>query len=316
MRLCSLLTSVLVLPVTGAMATDYPLILTDARPAEVIIERQPEKIITLGALPTDVLVALGHNPIGVTTYGGEKPRYLADKLQAATDVGDLTSPNLELMASLEPDLVAGLLRYNAPFADEISVFANFIAADFGDSAVSDKSIALLAEAYGAGEKAVALNSAFAQLRADLRVEPQGDAPTFLFIWHYFDTMYAHQNNLMAAEILSGLGAENLVGFNPSAETADQAVKVVEAEDLLLMDPDVLLVFTSHGDTVKHNRVFDQLTAVKTGRAHMVGFQYSQPGGPIARELVLREGAHLLFPDRHARPDGPDGAMARPIEFAK
>ncbi|MEM9632221.1 MAG: ABC transporter substrate-binding protein [Pseudomonadota bacterium] len=299
----------------GAYAEEFPVTVTDARAAQVTIDQEPQRVVALGAFASDVLTALGKEPVGITTYEGERPVYLGKDLGPATDLGDLTAPNLELMATLNPDLVVGMLRYNGPYEEEITEIADFLAFDIGGIDVSDKNIISLGTALGQSEKALKLNETFAGLRANFEEQTGKQDVSYLFIWNFYDSMYAYQDNLMSAELLSGLGATNLAGFNEDAETPDQAVKVLEVEDLLALDPDVLLMFSSHGSTIKGSAALKRLKAVKEGRAFSVGFQYSQPDGPIAREMVLREAASLLFPGLFQAPALPENARATVLKFA-
>lgn len=45
-----------------------------------------------------------------------------------------------------------------------------------------------------------------------------------------------------------------------------------------------------------NPIWSQLSAVKNNRVFYVGDQWVETNGPIAREIVLREAAHYLYPD--------------------
>ncbi|MEM8957567.1 MAG: ABC transporter substrate-binding protein [Pseudomonadota bacterium] len=294
----------------------FPVSIDDARAADVIIETKPERIVALSNFGADMMVALGLTPIGITTYEGKRPVYLGPSLDGAADLGDLTAPNLEILASLAPDLTIGMLHYNGPFEKEISEIGGFLAFDAGDLATSDENVTQLGRALGASEVAAEMNAAFAELRRSIRERAPQDGPEYLFLWHYYDTFYAYQDNLLTTELISSMGAENLAGYNDSVETAEQAFMPLDPEELLKFDPEVLFVFTSHGGPVKANPVFDRMAAVQNGKAFSMGYQYSQPSGPIAREMILLEAAHLLYPDLFDAPEMPDGARARPLVFAE
>ena len=47
---------------------------------------------------------------------------------------------------------------------------------------------------------------------------------------------------------------------------------------------------------ENNPIWQQLAAVKNNRVYYAGDQWAEADGPIAREILLREGAHLLYPD--------------------
>ncbi len=296
----------------------FPLEVSDDRDGSFTIEKQPERVIALSNFAADLMVALGKEPLAVTTYEGKRPVYLGGSIDKALDLGDITAPNLELMAKLKPDLTVGLLRYNGPFEKQITAMGHFLAYHTADVEKSRQNVANLGTALGHAEETEALNRNFDRLRAEYaaKAKAHGKAPSYLFIWSFHDTFYAFQDNLMSAELLSDLGARNLVGHNDKVRLAEEAFKILDPEQLLALNPDYLLVFASHGGPIKANPIYQRLDAVKNGRAYSVGYQYSQPSGPIARELVIREGAHLLFPDLFKAPEMPDAARAKQLVFAE
>jgi iron complex transport system substrate-binding protein len=75
------------------------------------LEAQPENVITLGFSPTDVVVGLGVIPVGAFTNSERDPFGTHTPLTAFEDqipsIG-IFEINLELIASLQPDLIVGL----------------------------------------------------------------------------------------------------------------------------------------------------------------------------------------------------------------
>jgi iron complex transport system substrate-binding protein len=153
---------------------------------------------------------------------------------------------------------------------------------------------------GEPDKGRELNNAFRALVAEYEAKSPG-GKSALFVWAYYDTLYGYQTNQLPAELLPNLKVTNALG---RAEVADpsQAFVPIEAEDLLKLDPDVLFIYVSHGEQGKANPVYAQLRSVKEGHAYFVGAHYSQPTGPLARELVFREMAHLIYPDTFSAPE--------------
>lgn len=305
----------LTLTAGAALAQDFPVTVTDDRPAEVTFDSAPMRLITLANFATDMAARLGIETLGVTTYEGERPIYLGDAADIGEDLGDLTGPNLELMATLDPDLTIGMLRYNGPYEEDIEAFGKFLAYDSNTIADSLRIVSAMGKVLGHADEAEEMNASYMALLEEITAKAPQESPSYLFIWDFYDTMYAYQDNLMPAEVLSRIGATNLAG---SADIDDphEAFVILEPEDLLNLDPDVLFVFASHGSPVKHSPLYDRLSAVQNGRAWRVGYQFSQSAGPIAREMVVREAAHLLYPNTFPAPDMLDAARATPLEFAR
>lgn len=85
-----------------ALATDYPLTITDDLGREVVLEAEPERIITMLPSHTATLCALGVcDSIVATDKFSNYPAEVVD----LPKLGGLFEPNIEKMVVLEPDLV-------------------------------------------------------------------------------------------------------------------------------------------------------------------------------------------------------------------
>lgn len=300
-----------------AVADPYPITYTDERGETITLTQPPKKIAALIASSADMLAALGRHVDGTTTYGGAMPVYLGHAVDGTTDLGDLTAPNLELMATQGYDLILGMTRYNAPFSEDLSKIGNFAtltANTLDDSYSNVTDYGLLLDAK---DEAARMNADFAALLADIAGQAPDTAPSVVFMWNFYDTLYGYKSNIMPADLIDRIGATNPLGRVAGQVEEDTAFDILEAEDLLAHDPDVVLVFSSdQGGTVKWNPAFERLSAYKNNRFYSVGYQWSQSDGPIARDIVLREMAHLLYPDHFDAPEMVEAARATPVKFAK
>lgn len=310
---CALVAS---LTCSAALADPYPVTITDGRAKDVTLAKQPENVAALWVAAADLMVALDQPVLGVTTYDGAMPVYLGNAMDGVVDFGDITAPNLELMATSDIDLTIGMTRYNAPYSEDIEQISQFITFDGFDLTQSLNSVEQLGRALGAEKSAAEMNAGFLKLLESYAARTPKDQKQVLFIWSYQDTLYGYKENLMTAELVKKLGTINPLGREENAEASDNAFVILETEDLLALDPDIIFMFISHGGKAKFNAAYERLKAYKSNQIFSVGYQYSQPAGPIAREMVLREAAHLIYPEIFERPDMPDAARAKPVEFAK
>ncbi|SMR83533.1 iron complex transport system substrate-binding protein [Aliiroseovarius halocynthiae] len=301
---------------TTAFADSYPVTINDGRAVEVTLEQKPETVAALWAAAADLLVALDTPVLGVTTYEGKMPVYLGEKLNGALDYGDITAPNLELLSTSKPDLTIGLTRYNAPYSDEIEAIGQFLTFDGFSFEQSMASVSEMGRALGRDADVAAMNRDYIALINDYAARAPKEQKEAVFIWSFHDTLYGYRENLTTADIIKQAGTSNPLGRAEQLESADDAFVVLEAEDLLAIDPDVIFMFISHGGAAKFNAAYERLKAYKAGQIYSVGYQYSQPSGPIAREMILREVAHLVYPETFEKPDMPDTARATQVEFAK
>lgn len=299
-----------VLSATTAVAQHYPVTVTDDRGAEVMFEAAPERIASLSIFGADILAALGLREVGMVTYEGSYPSYLGDGA-GLTDYGDMTAPNLELLVQDEVDLTIGMVNYAGPFADDLEAVGKFLAYDNVTLDDSYRSVESASAALGKAAEGIASNQAFKALIADYEGKAPGGVSA-LFVWSYYDTLFGYQSNLLPSEFVPMLKAENVLGAG-EVDDPIQAFVTLEAEDLLALDPDVFFLFVSHGEEGKSNPAFAQMRSVKEGRAYLVGDHYSQPTGPIARELVFKEVAHLLYPETFPAPQLPAGSAAEPLK---
>jgi len=87
-----------------ALATSYPLVVSDDLGRTVTIPSEPQRIVVMMPSATETLCAVGacDRIVAADDYSNWPPE-VADKPKA----GGLYNPNVELIASLEPDLVIG-----------------------------------------------------------------------------------------------------------------------------------------------------------------------------------------------------------------
>ncbi|MDA5558705.1 ABC transporter substrate-binding protein [Shimia sp. MMG029] len=299
-----------------SFADNYPLTVTDGRGAEVTLTEKPNRVAALWVPAADLLVKLGQPVAGVTTYEGQMPVYLGETVSGALDLGDITSPNLELLASSDIHLTVGMTSYNAPYADQIEPVSTFLTYDSYRLNDAMEAVQSLGNALGAAEDVEKLNADFTALMADYASRAPEEAREVMLIWSYQDTLFGYQNGLTATDIIAATGATNPLGKLPEGDSPDTGFTILETEDLLAHDPDVILMFISHGGQPKYNPAYERMTAYKNGTFYSIGYQYSQPSGPIAREMVLREAGHLIYPDVFDAPELPETARAVPVVFNK
>ena len=96
------LLAVLSVLLTLALATSYPLVVTDDLGREITIPAEPQRIVVMLPSATETLCSIGAcDKIVATDDYSNWPAEAAEKPKA----GGLYNPNVELIASFEPDLV-------------------------------------------------------------------------------------------------------------------------------------------------------------------------------------------------------------------
>lgn len=98
------------------------------------VPRNPERIVTVGNFALDTLLALEVKPVGVRNPG-TSPGYLAKRIEDMEGVKGVggTEPNLETIATLEPDLILGVEAVVEEIYDQLSQIAPTVAPVFEGS---------------------------------------------------------------------------------------------------------------------------------------------------------------------------------------
>jgi len=119
----------------------------------------PQRIVVLTNEGTEALLALGIKPVGAVKSWTGDPWYshIADQMADVTVVGDESQPNMELIASLQPDLIIGNKLRQEKVYDQLNGIAPTVFSETLRGAWQTN-FALYAEAVGKkaeGEKVIA-----------------------------------------------------------------------------------------------------------------------------------------------------------------
>lgn len=272
----------------------------DDRGVDVAITGIPTRVAAISNFASDLLVALGMRPVANTYFQQViAPDYLARSLEGVPSLGQRASPNLEVLASLRPDLIVAIRRYSEPIAAKLQEIAPYVAVTTETYEESDRAIALVSDILGKKDEGERLNRSFAEKVARMAERAPGGLSA-VFLAGFGDTPTAYYvDRYLSAELLARLKATNIAGRSlPGGPFAAQ----LSLENLLAKDPDVIFMSTvSQGPPFATNPIWQRLKAVRGGRVYVVGIHWLESHGPIARELVLDEAAHGLYPDIFPKP---------------
>lgn len=101
-------------PTAAAASTAAFPVTIEHKYGSTAITAKPERIVTVGLLEQDALLALGVVPVGTTEWFGKQPGaiwpWAQDKLNGTTPevIGDGEGPNFEKIAALKPDVIIAL----------------------------------------------------------------------------------------------------------------------------------------------------------------------------------------------------------------
>ncbi len=282
----------------------FPVTLTDDEGNEVVIETEPQRIVSLTPANTEILFAIGAGDrVVATTDFDDYPPEAID----LPDVASYTSVDVEKIVGLEADLVvAGGNYFNDPEALErlrglgipvLVVYAASVEAVLDD-------IRLIGQAAGSGAEAEALAATMA---ADIDAVSAATAalptPRTFYEIDAFGDIYGPADESFLEELIA------LAGGDPITTGSTTAFNI-PLERLIEADPEVIVLGdANYGVTpeiVAGRPGWDVMTAVREGAIRPVNDTVVTRPGPRLTE-GLRALALAIHPDLELPPP----AAARP-----
>lgn len=259
----------------------YPLTLTDAYGNEVTVEEEPETIITVSPALTEIVYALGGEDklIGRSEYD-DYPEAVFD----VQSVGAIDMPDTELIVSLDPDVVLASSifseeAYNALTDAGITVV---IIKDESSLEALTTYIETVADVIGlheAGEElAMSVSDEIAEVADEALDTIAGDDITVYYCMGYGEYGdYTAGGNTYINDIIEVAGCVN------AAHDIDGWS--ISTEELLELDPYIILVPSWGYDAFLETEPYTELTAVQQGRVLAVDPNLFERIGPRNAEAV-------------------------------
>ncbi|WP_017586112.1 iron-siderophore ABC transporter substrate-binding protein [Nocardiopsis ganjiahuensis] len=259
---------------SGETAEGFP-VTVETIFGDVEIEDRPENVVALGWSDAEAALALGVQPVGVADwqgYGGAGVGpWAADLFDSEPVLLDTMEPNVEAIASLEPDV---LLDTRSDNSDERHGLLEPIAPVVGPppgvevtyGTTWQQQTRQVAQVVGEQERGEELVTELEDRFAQLREENPEFADLTIAVGAYFDGQYgAYVPGDTRADVLTDLGFEykpELVEMADGAFYADLSAERVEE-----LDADLIIVFPI-GDvveTLNEDPVLQGIGSAEAGR---------------------------------------------------
>ncbi|MFJ9517445.1 ABC transporter substrate-binding protein [Kitasatospora sp. NPDC101801] len=259
------------------------------------IKAQPKKVVVLDSGELDDVTLLGITPVGAVaphlkTEGGF-PAYLKGKVDGTKDVGPSAEPNLELIASLKPDLILTSKVRHEKVYDKLNAIAPTVMSETTGFPWKEN-LALHAQALGKeaeAKKALAdYEAKAAKLGKAVAEKNAGKAPTVSVV-----RFVAGPTRLYAKASFSGVVLKDAGLARPTPQDVDKAMLEVGPELINQADADLVFVTVATDPTktkqaeVQATPVWQGLTAVKNAKVFNVPDETWMSGiGVQAAEQML------------------------------
>ena len=263
----------------------------DALGRVVTIDSIPEKIVSLSPSNTEILFALGvgDKVIGVDSYSD----YPEEAAAIENKVGDYAGPNVELIVSLEPDIVFADNTIQQDAIDQLDALGIKVVSVTG-STYDDvlAAIEMVAKCVGADATDVLGGMEATKEAAIAMIPEESEKPSVYFALSYGEYGdWTSGKGTFVNDILSMLGAVNV------GSDLGEGWLSISVEKLLECDPDIILIpgDESMVEAFKADATYAELSAVKNGTVYAVDANMSQRPGPRIADAIM-EFATILYPE--------------------
>lgn len=262
---------------SAASGGGWPVQVTDLQGTEVTVSGA-QRIVSLTPSSTEILIAEGVEDqiVGEDAY--------SPKVEGAAVCGDYNGPDVEKVASLEPDLV---ISGNSIQEDQIQKMR-----DLGLTVVSaeattwdqiPESFNLIGQCVGERDAAQALVDQLSETVSQVEAEKPAESPTVYYVMSFGD----------AGNWTSGPGSFintmiDLAGGTCVTRDAASAWLECPVEDLVAANPDIIIYSSGAGsyEDLVAAPGYSGLDAVKDGRVYEINADTVSRPGPNVNEALL------------------------------
>lgn len=283
-------------PVTTDEATEGQSRVIKHAMGETTIEGTPERVVILTNEGTEALLAVGVKPVGAVQSWIGDPWYehISEGMEGVEVVGDELQPNIELIASLKPDLIIGNKVRQEKIYDQLSEIAPTV---FSEDLAGDWKINfdLYVDVLNKQDEGDRLMEEFDKRVEEASVKLQDKLDTKVSIARFT----ASQVRIYQKQTFAGVLLNQLGFARPESQDKDAFIEVMSKETIPSMDGDVLFYFVSEDpgkdDAAKvveewmNDPLFQNLSVVKNDKVIKVDEAiWNTAGGYKAANLLLDE----------------------------
>ena len=259
------------------------------------VPENPKRIVTLELSFVDALNGLGMEPVGIADDKKEDMiKNLVGKKIDYTSVGTRQQPNLEVISSLQPDLIIADVQRHKGIYEDLKKIAPTIELKSRESDYEENLDAFqtIAKAVGKEKQSEERLSEHKETLAKLQDELKEEKGKTIMPAVVRDTSFqAHTSASYDGQFLEKLGFKNAI-------QDDEAYAEMNLEQLSDVDPDVLILANNEGklltDEWKDNPLWRNLKAVKNDQVYVVDRDlWTRFRGVVSAEAIGEDTVRLL-----------------------
>lgn len=258
---------------------------------ETEIEGTPARVVALEFSFVQALDSLGVEPVGIAD--DDEPERIEQLLGRPVEyesVGTRLEPNLELVSSLQPDLIIADETRHAAVYEQLSAIAPTIVLNSWEGSYQDIKDAVVTIAAAIGDEqrgrdvVAAHEAAMTEIAAGV---PAGDDRRYLLAVATPDAMSLHTSSGFTGSVFQALG------LTPAIEGGEAVESGVGIERLMAVNPDVLFVAADGPGTVleqwRTNSAWASMAAAQSDAVYEVDRnQYARFRGLTTAETIAAD----------------------------
>lgn len=233
--------------------TDYPFTFTDSLGDEITVDEEPEKVISLSPANTEILFAVGagERVIGKTDYCS-----YPEEASQVESIGTYTSPNTELIISMEPDVVFASDYIDENIREQVEAAGAEVVVFSADSVESVEDLILQAgEILNLKENAQnlvdSMNEDLKEIQEDVSSKAESRS-AFIDIGSF----YSAGPGSLLDDMLNKIDVENVAA--DTGETWPQ----LSVESIIEKNPDVYISLFTKAEDLKNTSGLNELDCIK------------------------------------------------------
>lgn len=255
---------------------------TDFKGRKIVLDKVPQRIVSLSPSNTEILFALGagEKVVGVTSYCD-----YPDEAKKVEQVGTFEGPNMELIKKVQPDVVlAGYIQEEAVKTLE-GMGIPIIVTEAESFEAIYQSINLIGKITGTAAKAEEIAAGMKNKIAEIEAKTKDKEKPTIFYVVWTDPLMTAGSKTFINDVIKVAGGINV------AEKVESWAKY-SAEELVKDNPDMLVAAlhsTDEGMTkedLSRNQIFSKLECVKQGKVYVMSDDnlISRPGPRIIQAV--------------------------------
>jgi iron complex transport system substrate-binding protein len=274
--------------------TNYPYTIMDSRGEKVTFDKAPTKVVSMAPNITEIIYALGKGSslVGRTDYCN-----YPEEVSKVASVGDIITPNVEKIVSLDPDLV---LISGTTMPDSLNVLKDLgtkfvVINDQKDFDGVYNTIVNIGQILNAGNKAnnitVAMKEKVEEIKA--KVKDLNKPSTYYVVGYGEFGEYTATGDTFLGQMITMAGGNNIA--------KDATGWKFNLENIVSANPEVM-IFSSMGGTVKDPNAalatangYKDLKVVKEKKVYLINDDLVSRQGPRLAE-GLEALAKAIHPD--------------------